>query len=101
MPAFVTVVGLFVDPQPDEVRAVLDRVPLDMLQFHGDEEPRFCASFAAPYIKAVPVGADRRFATIRVPLCDARGLVFDAFEPGGMPGGTGTTFDWSTLTPSW
>ena len=99
LPAFVTAVGLFVDPQEDEVRAVLDGVPLDMLQFHGDEEPRFCGSFAAPYIKAVTVGADRDLLQYASRYADARGLVFDAFVPGGMPGGMGTTFDWSTLTP--
>jgi phosphoribosylanthranilate isomerase len=29
----------------------------------------------------------------------ARGLLFDAFEPGGLPGGTGTSFDWTQLPP--
>jgi phosphoribosylanthranilate isomerase len=27
----------------------------------------------------------------------AQGLLFDAFQPGGLPGGTGTTFDWTQL----
>jgi phosphoribosylanthranilate isomerase len=97
LPAFVTVVGLFVDPQPDAVHATLAAVPLDVLQFHGDEPPELCGSFGRPYIKAVPVkpGVDllqyaRRFA-------GARGLLFDAFQPGGMPGGTGATFDWGRL----
>ena len=48
LPAFVTVVGLFVDPQPEAVRAALAAVPLDMLQFHGDERPELCGSFARP-----------------------------------------------------
>src|SRR6266513_761435 len=55
LPAFVTVVGLFVDPQPEEVNAALAAVPLDLLQFHGDERPELCASFGRPYIKAIPV----------------------------------------------
>ncbi|MEP7084267.1 MAG: N-(5'-phosphoribosyl)anthranilate isomerase, partial [Betaproteobacteria bacterium] len=55
LPAFVSVVGLFVDPTPEDVRAVQAAVPLDLLQFHGDETPELCASFARPYIKAVPV----------------------------------------------
>jgi len=29
----------------------------------------------------------------------ARALLFDAFQPGGMPGGTGITFDWNELPP--
>ncbi len=97
VPPFVTVVGLFVDPAPEAVRAALDAVPLDLLQFHGDEPADLCASFGRPYIKAVPVkpGVDLLQYTAR--YGDAQGVLFDAFEPGGLPGGTGNTFDWSRL----
>jgi phosphoribosylanthranilate isomerase len=46
IPAYVTLVGLFVDPDPAEVRAVLDAVPLDVLQFHG-AEPGCCSTLSA------------------------------------------------------
>lgn len=92
-PAFVSAVGLFVDPAEDEVRAVLDRVPLDVLQFHGDESPAFCASFGRPWIKALrmrdeldPVAECARYA-------GARGILLDTFVA-GRAGGTGQTFDW-------
>ena len=52
-PPFVTKVGLFVDPDASQVRAILDALPLDVLQFHGTEEPDLCRSFARPYLKAV------------------------------------------------
>jgi phosphoribosylanthranilate isomerase len=99
LPAFVSVVGLFVDPQPEAVRAALAAVPLDLLQFHGDEAPVLCASFGRPYIKAVTVrpGVDLLQYAARFPA--AHGLLFDAFQPGGLPGGTGTTFDWARLPP--
>jgi phosphoribosylanthranilate isomerase len=97
VPAFVTVVGLFVDPQPGEVRATLDAVALDVLQFHGAEPQALCASFARPYIKAVPVRPDVDLLQYASRYRDARGLLFDAFEPGGMPGGTGRTFDWQAV----
>jgi phosphoribosylanthranilate isomerase len=99
VPAFVTTVGLFVDPQPEAVRAALAAVPLDLLQFHGDEAPGLCASFGRPYIKAIPVrpGVDLLQYAAQFPA--AHGLLFDAFEPGGLPGGTGTTFDWARLPP--
>jgi phosphoribosylanthranilate isomerase len=97
VPAFVTVVGLFVDPQPDEVRAALDAVALDVLQFHGDEPQALCASFARPYIKAVAVRPDVDLLQYAARYRDARAILFDAFEPGGMPGGTGRTFDWQAL----
>jgi len=97
LPAFVTVVGLFVDPQPDAVRAVLAAVPLDLIQFHGNESPEFCASFARPYIKAVPVKPGDDLLQYANRFSSARALLFDAFQPGGMPGGTGATFDWNVL----
>jgi len=99
LPAFVTVVGLFVDPQPDAVRAALAAVPLDLLQFHGDEPPELCAAFGRPYIKAVPVKPGNDLLQYANRFSGARALLFDAFQPGGMPGGTGATFDWKELPP--
>lgn len=100
MPPFVTIVGLFVDPQPDEVRSVLAEVPLDLVQFHGHEPPELCRAFGRPYIKAVPVPAGSAQSGLleyaaRYP--DAAGLLFDAPPSGGLPGGTGRTFDWDAL----
>jgi phosphoribosylanthranilate isomerase len=99
LPAFVTVVGLFVDPQPDAVRAALAAVPLDMLQFHGDERPELCGSFGRPYLKAVPVRPGVDLLQYAAHFDGAQALLFDAFQPGGMPGGTGKTFDWAQLPP--
>ena len=100
MPPFVTIVGLFVDPEAEEVRAVLAATPLDLLQFHGNEPPELCRAFGRPYIKAVPVG----YGAVRTGLLeyaaqypDAAGLLFDAAPSDGLPGGTGRTFDWDAL----
>ena len=97
LPPYVTTVGLFVDPAPEEVRAALAAVPLDLLQFHGDELPEFCANFGRPYVKAIPVrpGVDLLHYASR--YAGAKGWLFDAFQPGGLPGGTGTTFDWKAI----
>jgi len=97
LPPFVTIVGLFVDPQPAAVRAALDAVALDLLQFHGDEPQPLCASFGRPYVKAVPVRPEVDLLQYASRYRDARGILFDAFEPGGMPGGTGQSFDWNML----
>ena len=99
LPAFVTVVGLFVDPQPEAVRSTLAQVPLDLLQFHGDEPPELCASFGRPYIKAVAVKPQSDLLEYASRFSGARALLFDAHQPGGTPGGTGTTFDWNALPP--
>ena len=55
LPPFVTTVGLFVNPEAEEVEAVLHQLHLDLLQFHGDEPPEFCRRFGMPYLKAVRV----------------------------------------------
>jgi phosphoribosylanthranilate isomerase len=99
-PPFLTAVGLFVDPSPDEVRATLAAVPLDMLQFHGREPPEFCRAFGRPYLKAIAVTAEAGKGglveyALRYP--EAAGLLFDAPPSGGLPGGTGNTFDWDVL----
>ena len=100
LPPFVSVVGLFVDPESAHVRATLAAVPLDILQFHGHEAPDFCRAFDRPYLKAVAVaaGADETgLLECAIRYDDAAGLLFDAPPAGGQPGGTGRTFDWSTL----
>src|SRR5688500_18243010 len=51
VPAFVSVVAVFVNPSVEEVEAVLQHVPSATLQFHGEESPAFCARFGRPWIK--------------------------------------------------
>jgi phosphoribosylanthranilate isomerase len=98
LPPFVARVGLFVDASADEVRAALAAVPLDALQFHGREPPAFCRSFGRPYLKAVPVREGVDLLECASQFDDAAGLLFDAYQPGDLPGGTGQAFDWSVLT---
>ena len=96
LPPFVTSVGLFVNASRCFIGEVLDAVPLDVLQFHGDETPEQCEGHGRPWFKALRVrpGDDllaeaRRFA-------GARAILLDAYVP-GMPGGTGERFDWSLI----
>lgn len=101
---FVTVVGLFVNARADEIEDVLAKVPLDMLQFHGDENAEFCRQFQRPYIKAVRVQNRGDIETAAAVYTDARALLFDA-AVSGQYGGTGQSFDWqilpSTLVRPW
>ncbi len=96
VPAFVTTVGLFVDPTEEEVRAVLEWVPLDLLQFHGDEPPVFCSRFGRPYLKAVRVQPGVDLVQYAAAYRESAGLLLDAYVP-GVPGGTGQRFDWDLI----
>lgn len=96
LPAFVSATGLFVNATVDEVQQVLDRVPLDLLQFHGDETPEYCESFARPYIKALRMEPGVDIAAAARSYESARGILLDAWVP-GIPGGTGQMFDWDTI----
>lgn len=96
LPPFVTVVGLFVNADHAQVRSIMQQVPLDILQFHGDEPPDYCASFGLRYIKAVRMHDEIDLETECRRYAHACGLLVDAYVP-GIVGGTGTTFDWQRL----
>ena len=96
LPPFVSVVGLFVNPSPKQVAAVLHKVQLDLLQFHGNELPEECHCYGRPYIKAIHMrdGVDLHREVERYKT--ARGILLDSFDK-NSPGGTGETFDWTVI----
>jgi phosphoribosylanthranilate isomerase len=96
LPPFVTAVGLFVNAEPDVVRKTLAEVPLQLLQFHGDETPAYCSAFGVPYLKAVRVRPGVDLLQYGHDFREARGLLLDAFVE-GVRGGTGATFDWNLI----
>jgi phosphoribosylanthranilate isomerase len=96
LPPFVTLVGLFVDPDPAQVEQVLAEVPVDLLQFHGDETPQACEVYRRPYIKAVRMRADVDLLAVARAHRGARGILADSYQE-GVSGGTGRTFDWERL----
>jgi len=99
VPAFVSRVGLFMDQDADEVSAVLDHVPLSLLQFHGSENAAFCRQFGLPYIKAVSMDSESAVAQAEQAFRDAAALLLDSHAIGGL-GGTGRVFDWSLVPAS-
>ena len=96
LPPFVTTVGLFVDADRSELKAILEVLPLDLLQFHGDETPAACEGFARPYIKALRVRPGDDIAARIEPYANAAGILLDTYVA-GVPGGTGEAFDWSLV----
>ncbi len=96
LPPFVVTVGLFMNAEPAAVRAVLSEVPLSLLQFHGAEDPGYCAAFGLPYLKAVPMGADADVRDYERRFAAAAGLLLDS-HGGPKMGGTGQSFDWTRI----
>ena len=97
VPPFVTRVGLFVNADPQQVRDTLAEVPLDLLQFHGEEDVGYCAQFGLPYLKAARVRPGVDLLEFARTYATAQGILLDAWVE--AYGGVGQSFDWS-LIPS-
>jgi len=97
VPPFVTTLGLFVNAAPATVRQVLAAVPLQMLQFHGEEDAAYCNQFGRPYLKAARVRPGLDLLEYAASFPDARGLLLDAYV--NDYGGAGQTFDWGLIPP--
>jgi phosphoribosylanthranilate isomerase len=96
LPAFVTVTALFMDPDAETVRQVLNQTRVELLQFHGRETAEFCRSFGRPYMKAVPMGGQADLADYARRHAQAAALLLDS-HAAGQQGGTGKAFDWSAI----
>lgn len=96
IPAFVSVVGLFVDAEASFIEAVMSQVKLDLLQFHGDETPEACARYRLPFIKAIRVKSDTNLVQCAQDFSAAKALLLDTYTE-GVAGGTGHVFDWNLI----
>ena len=104
LPTGLRAVGLFVDASDAEIGAVTARVPLDLLQLHGDETPRRVAEirgrFGLPVMKAIRVATEDDLKPLPDYEAVADWILFDAKPPRNvtsLPGGTGIAFDWQLL----
>lgn len=95
-PPFVQLVGLFVNATVEEINQILKKIPLNLLQFHGEELPEFCGQFQRPYIKALHIKENVDLNEQITSYHSARGILLDTFNP-NLKGGTGETFDWKLI----
>ena len=93
--AFITRVGLFMNQDAGTIKSILQKVPLDLLQFHGTENEEVCRSFGMPYIKSIAMGS-REALPKSLGYESAKALLLDSNEL-GQPGGSGKRFDWDAL----
>ena len=97
IPPFVDVVGLFVNETPAAVQAACDSLPINLLQFHGDEDADYCCQFSRPWLRAARVRPGLDLVEFARSFSEARGLLLDAFVEGY--GGGGHVFDWTLIPP--
>lgn len=96
MPPFVATVALLMDDSAEKVRAVIEQVQPDLLQFHGAESDAWCAQFGRPYLKAIAMGEGVAALPRLREYPRAAGLLLDGHGL-GEPGGSGKAFDWSRM----
>lgn len=93
LPAFVTVVALFVDEQEARISEVLNQVSIDCIQFHGDESVESCRIYNKPYVKAIKMKQGLDVIALAKQYNDASALLLDADHP-RIKGGSGSKFNW-------
>ena len=69
-------------------------MPLDTLQFHGDESLLDCTQYQMPFIKSLRVRPDTNVVQVAEQFSSASAILLDSFNPSSF-GGTGEAFDWS------
>jgi len=97
LPAFVNVVGVFVNTSFEQIEDTVNQCQLNWIQLHGDESPEFCQSFLSlnvRTIKALRVKDQSDIQQADNYFTDA--VLLDAFDPKKY-GGTGLTFDWNIV----
>lgn len=99
LPPLVSTVALFVNAARSEVIEVCESLNPSLLQFHGDEDHDYCASFSRPYLKAIRVGASMTaddLVQLQLEFSTAKALLLDTLSAGKY-GGTGEAFNWDVI----
>ncbi|EKE45629.1 N-(5'phosphoribosyl)anthranilate isomerase [Oceaniovalibus guishaninsula JLT2003] len=102
VPAGICKVALTVDASDADLDAILDAVPIDMLQLHGRESPdrvaRLRHRYGLPVMKAVGIADEGDLPLLAEYGRVADQLLVDARPPrGALPGGNGLRFDWRLI----
>ncbi|KTD41580.1 phosphoribosylanthranilate isomerase [Legionella parisiensis] len=96
LPAFVNSVAVLVNPERDFVHKIIEKLPIQLLQFHGDESAEFCQQFNKPFIKAIHCDSAEYIHQAAKDYMTAQALLLDTPSE-TLRGGTGCTFDWKII----
>ncbi len=97
LPAFIRIVGLFINETFEHIRGVMDECYMNMIQLHGDESPKFCESVSGLNVRTIKAIRVKDYNDIKAAekyFTDA--VLLDAFDPNKY-GGTGLKFDWNII----
>ena len=97
LPAFIDIVGVFVNASIEQINETIDLCQLNWIQLHGDEDPQFCRKFLSQNVrtmKAIRVKNQSDIQSADAFFTDA--VLLDAFNPAKY-GGTGVSFDWNVI----
>ncbi len=103
VPLGVRKVALTVNATDAELDALLERVPVDLLQLHGHETPERAAEIrkktGVPVMKAVGIAEPEDLEALDAYMAVCEAVLVDAKPPRGgvLPGGNGLAFDWRLL----
>jgi phosphoribosylanthranilate isomerase len=92
----ISIVGVFVNPIAAGMEAILARVSLDVLQFHGEEKDAFCRQWGLPYIKALRLREGGAYESVGSDWPGAAAFLVDSYTPDAY-GGTGALCDWDRI----
>ena len=96
LPSFVLRVGLFVNAPKEEVLSVISESRVNLLQFHGDEDEKFCNQFNLPYIKAISLKDGINLLEYCQLFVSSSAILIDTYSH-EMRGGTGKIFNWDLI----
>lgn len=94
-PFWLKTIAVLVNPELEWLASLIQRLPVDGLQFHGEESPEFCEAAGLPYIKALPARSEEYLSTESKKYQSAAGLLVDTAT--SQYGGSGKTFDWAMV----
>ena len=94
---FENFVGVFANQSKEEVEAIIQKLPLKWLQFHGDETSRYCQYFSEKQYRVIKTFRIKDLMSLkRIGEYDVSAFLFDTYSREEL-GGTGKTFDWSII----
>jgi len=99
LPSFVTITALVMDERIEWVDEIVAKLNPDCMQFHGDECPDDCNRYNIPYIKVIAMSGLQNIESYMSCYPDAQGFLLDS-HAAGQQGGSGESFDWSSIPKS-